>query len=251
MPTVPYKPDVRALSAQVKSAVVFPCDFPCLVMAAWIGFLVNCPIQWMVIMQRRLIWTLALLVAVVVGFWVGYCYHGASPSRKFVAGSSLKGTTCFPVYDLDPFTMSERILLCIPIPDSLGLESKFRMLATQLSELVFGNLPMDVLSIENRSGRLVARVNLQETKDKQGIGQWYSRFQGSTGGARNQHALTESFLQRHYDGEWIDGIEFYYNGEPFTQEWDHINLSGQIDRVSHTIPSYIRTILLQLPLFLH
>ena len=55
-------------------------------------------------------------------------------------------------------------------------------------------------------------------------------FQGSCGGWSTQITLTKTFLQEDYAKDWIDGIEFYYEGSLFNEEWDHIDLSGVIYR---------------------
>lgn len=202
-------------------------------------------------MRRSAILIVVALVAAAVGFWAGHAVLDEGSTRSFAGQSTMDGKTCYPVYGLDAYSMEEQVLLCFPISDTLDVEGKLRVLADRLSRCIFGRLPIEVLSVDNRSGRRIARVNLQEVRDARGVGGWYLRFQGSTGGSQSQYGLVQTFLQREYRGKWIDGIEFYYNGEPFTQEWDHINLSGQIDRVSHKIPSYIQTILLSRPPFIH
>ena len=38
--------------------------------------------------------------------------------------------------------------------------------------------------------------------------------------------LVQTFLQNDYDGSSLDGVEFYDEGEPISDQWDHISLSG-------------------------
>jgi len=177
-------------------------------------------------MQRSVIWIVTLLVAVVIGFWVGYAIRDEGSTKSFDGQSTMSGKTCYPVYGLDAESMKEQVLFCFPIPDTLDVEGKLRLLADRLSTCVFGRLPIEVLSVDIRSGRRIARVNLQEVRDARGVGGWYVRFQGSTGGSQTQYGLVQTFLQREYRGKWIDGIEFHFDGKPFTEEWDHINLAG-------------------------
>jgi len=113
----------------------------------------------------------------------------------------------------------------VGVPPELPLLQKLRLLADKMSVLRFNSLPLDVLRIETRAGKRIAVIGIREPEnDQYAWGGGY--FQGSTGGGITQVTLVESFLQRGYTGDWIDGVEFYYQGKPFTDEWDHINLSG-------------------------
>lgn len=58
-----------------------------------------------------------------------------------------------------------------------------------------------------------------------GYDSWYDYFQGSYGGQHTAITLRETLLQPGYQGKWIDGIVFYYQGEPI-EIWDHFNFSG-------------------------
>ena len=177
-------------------------------------------------MWKSVVWTLVIVAVAAFGFWAGYAVREEGLREEFDRGLTRGELTCYPVYGLNVNSMAEEVLLCFPIPDSLNVEDKLRVLADRLSTSVYGRLPIDVLGIENRSGRMIAKVNLKEVRNERGVGGWYIRFQGSTGGALTQYGLEQTFLQREYKGQWIDGIEFYYDGQPFTEEWDHINLSG-------------------------
>ena len=109
----------------------------------------------------------------------------------------------------------------IKIPDSLLLLEKLRVLADGLSRYRFRNLPVDVLRIENRDGKKVAIVQLKESKYG-GRGWAGGFFEGSSGGGTTSVTLKETFLQRDYTGDWIDGVEFHYEGEHALNTFDHV-----------------------------
>jgi len=58
---------------------------------------------------------------------------------------------------------------------------------------------------------------------------WHDFFQGSKRGELTTIILIESVLQREFAGDWIDEVENYYQSGK-TGEWDHVFLSGIINR---------------------
>ncbi len=132
----------------------------------------------------------------------------------------------FPAYDMDRLS-NEVVRFWIRVPDRLSLAAKLRLIAATLSYVRFGEQPIELLRIENRLGRRVAVINL---RDMDADNTWYGRFfQGSTGGGMTTVTLTQTFLQRGYKGEWIDGVRFYLNGKPLVDQ-DHTALGGTIYR---------------------
>ena len=129
----------------------------------------------------------------------------------------------------DPEHMVKAFYVAVPV--ELPLLQKLRLLASKMSWYRFDRLPLDVLSIEDIGGKQIAVVNLSEPDGMYTQYSWSGRyFQGSTGGQITQNTLVLTFLQRGYPGKWIDGVRFCYQGKPFTDEWDHINLSGTFYR---------------------
>lgn len=124
------------------------------------------------------------------------------------------------------------------IPESLTLDEKLNVLVKTLSEVEFGGLPIEVMSIESKDGKRVATINLKESKENESITNpsdfkgdtWVGRyFQGSAGGSITATTLKETLLQKEYKGEWIDGVKFLYNGAPI--DFEHVgNLSEVIYR---------------------
>jgi hypothetical protein len=130
-------------------------------------------------------------------------------------------------YDTDINTLLEVIPFGTSIPDSLNLEAKLKMMATRLIECFFHGKQIIVDSIIARGQERIAYVNLPDGEGDQAHRGWYLAFQGSTGGAINQHLLQKSLLQPDYGGEWVDAVQFCYNGAPFDEEWDHVNFSNK------------------------
>lgn len=133
-----------------------------------------------------------------------------------------------PIYGLDENAQAEEVNFYIHLPEALPLEDQLNVVASSLSRFKFSNLPIEVMRIEDRDGKKIALIDLREDSNNQSS--WETGyFQGSTGGGATTLTLTKSFLQPNYKGDWIDGVEFYYEGEPMG-EWDHVNLQGAIER---------------------
>lgn len=115
-------------------------------------------------------------------------------------------------------------------------QEKLKTIADTLSKRYFNGLTIAISDSFGAAGTVsVAKINLLESADFNGPGtvpsyqSWYDFFQGTTGGQNTTITLRESLLQRHYTGEWVDGLVFYYQGEPIG-DWDHIALHGFFKR---------------------
>lgn len=140
---------------------------------------------------------------------------------------SKKDDNFYAVYTANTFTMDKEIYFWMYIPGSQSIKQRLDVLARALSQTNFNNLPIEVMKIEEVDGKRVAVINLKESKENQGFADYslfkgYSwvqgYFQGSTGGSNTSTSLIETFLQRQYDGEWIDGVKFLYtNGSDWLE----------------------------------
>lgn len=101
----------------------------------------------------------------------------------------------------------------LSVSNSLPLEEKLGIVADRLSVDVFEGLGIELSEIDIIHGKQVAIINLTEKENAQGVTWNGMYFQGSAGGAITSVALGNTFLQREYDGEWIDGVKFVYNNE--------------------------------------
>jgi len=118
----------------------------------------------------------------------------------------------FIIYKVNIDTYKKEVSEEINIPKDKNLQEKLSLIAQKLSELQFNNLPIEVLKIEDVNGKKIAKVNLKEdSNNEKGWAKLY--MQGSTGGNITSISLAETLLQKEYKGEWIDGVEFLYNGK--------------------------------------
>ena len=130
------------------------------------------------------------------------------------------------IYSYDAVADSDEISFSITISNKLSLLEKLKLLADTLSKSKFASHPINILRIEDRNDKRIAVVELKEPNSKNAFGWRGGFFQGSCGGYFTTITLAKTFLQEDYAGEWIDGAEFYYEGKPISDEWDHIQLSG-------------------------
>ena len=154
---------------------------------------------------------------------------GEKEANKWIAITDETKSDLFKVYDwaycFEDNACHSTVSFYLVIPDSLSLLEKVRTLATRLSRYRFGNLPVGVLRIDNRDGKNIAVVELREHPHAKGS--WVGGyFEGSSGGYRTARTLVDTFLQRDYTKNWIDGVEFTYVGigERSLRECDHVKL---------------------------
>ena len=128
----------------------------------------------------------------------------------------------FAIYDMDLYTEEPVIDYYVKIPGDASLKARVQMLADKLSKLKFSNLPINLVNIEEVQGKKTAVIDLRSKAENKKT--WKSHyFQGSAGGKQTETRLIKTFLQGEYDGPWVDGVEFLYNGEDISREhWDHI-----------------------------
>lgn len=123
----------------------------------------------------------------------------------------------------------------IEVPAGLDLEDKVRLLADSVSAYYFNGLEIAIRNLEAHPEHgLLLVADLLEPDGYQGPGllpsyqSWYDFFQGSSGGQNTSIILRNTFLQPRYQGEWVDAVMFYYQGEPFPA-MDHVFLEGIIN----------------------
>lgn len=105
------------------------------------------------------------------------------------------------------------------------IEEVLDFMADELSKQVFEGLSIEIQELKNVAGKTIVVINLEENNNL-GVG-WESNFlQGSTGAAITDLTLRETFLQKEYEGKWIDGIQILYEGN--TAEFDHMPELGKI-----------------------
>lgn len=137
-----------------------------------------------------------------------------------------------PVYGMDSEVMNKEINFYIDVPENLPLEKKLDIIADKLSRFRFRGLPIKVLEVKTESGKKIAVVDLEESDINKGITDYrkisgdpkntwrIGYFQGSAGGRATTETLVETFLQRKYKGQWIDGVAFLYENKPI--DFEHV-----------------------------
>lgn len=135
----------------------------------------------------------------------------------------------FPIYTADSDTYEREKVTDIRVDKDAEIDDILTALVKGLSEKVF-KLPMTYEGIQIVFGQKIAVVNLHESPEDKVVEypavSWRTGyFQGSTGGAVTSVSLVETILQREYDGDWVDGVKFFYEGKPI--EFEHVaGLSG-------------------------
>lgn len=134
-----------------------------------------------------------------------------------------------PIYTANILTYKDEIKYYMAIPKELSLEEKLSTIANKLSQYCFNGLPIEVLEIEKVEGKKIAIIDLKELSFNQGIDEYTKfigstwktyYFQGTTGGAITSKQLVDTFLQKGYQGEWIEGVQFLYEGEII--DYEHV-----------------------------
>ncbi len=133
-----------------------------------------------------------------------------------------KDNGVYPIYSANINSYTKEIHCGTYISEKLSLKNKLDALAIALSEIDFNKLPIEVSEITEIDGKNIAIISLKENEENQEIsdqlqfkGESWVRnyFQGSAGGTITSVSLIETFLQKDYEGEWIDGVKFLYNNK--------------------------------------
>lgn len=146
----------------------------------------------------------------------------------------LRDNEVFPIYDANIDNYEKEVTLYISIPKTYKLNQKLREIGNKLSQYCFNGLPIELKHIKDIEGKKIAVVNLKESTINEGLDiedkigyTWVDNyFQGSTGGMQTYVKLVETFLQRDYKGEWIDGVEFLYEGSKI--DFEHVEGLSEI-----------------------
>lgn len=127
----------------------------------------------------------------------------------------------FKLYSLDELG-NKKITIGEVKSSSNSIKENLNKIAISLSNKKFNSMKIEVKEVKNN----IAYINLKDSGKNEWVQEW---FQGSYGGLVTYTALTESFLQRSYKGDWIKGVVFTYNNKPI-EEYNHVNLTGTIYR---------------------
>ncbi|CCQ95936.1 hypothetical protein CULT_330021 [[Clostridium] ultunense Esp] len=132
-----------------------------------------------------------------------------------------------PIFTANINTYKKEIKYYVTIPKILPMEEQLHLLVNKLSQYCFNGLPIEIVDIKDIEGKKIAIINLKEYSINQGIedlekligSSWKAYyFQGTAGGIITSYQLIDTLLQKDYDGEWIDGVQFLYEGKDIVFE---------------------------------
>lgn len=142
-------------------------------------------------------------------------------------GSTVVKDTTINIYAINDDNDETVVIKEITPDKNKALKEEVEEVASVLSKEQFQDLPIELSKIDNIDGKKVAIINLKENEKNYGkinpedftSPNWlYQKFQGTYGFMVTYQMLVESFLQRHYKGEWIDGVKFLYDGQQIPSE---------------------------------
>lgn len=176
------------------------------------------------------------IIALIIGALSGAYYFKVLDGEIDVEDQGMQEKHFYPVYGADKEVQKTVVNFYIKLSEDLTIKEKLESIADRLSRFKFNRLPIEVVKIKKDNDDNIAIINLREHEwnrsqneadELRGIS-WRSHyFQGSAGGMITSETLIRTFLQRNYDGDWVDGVEFLYEDRKITEEMsEHIHLSG-------------------------
>jgi hypothetical protein len=175
-------------------------------------------------------WALLLIgsVGAIAGFGTNLLTQGGD--RLAIYGTDIQqGTSIVNLY--------------VHFPSQNTEQEKLQELTSLLSQTKFCELPIEVTEFKDK----VATINLKEHSWNEPLNQpptipgcsgktWrYQYFQGSAGGHDTSVTLARTLLQPDYRGDWIQGVQFSYEGKLIQAgQWDHLEIDGIVTR--ETVP---------------
>jgi len=132
-------------------------------------------------------------------------------------------------YTVNGNTLEIEKLSDITLKEDLPLQEKLTTLANELSTKAFNGLSIRIVEIVTSNNSKNAVINLEDSGNDPTKSWSGNYFQGSSGGIATSKILIETFIQKSYLGDWVDSIQFQYNGAAI--EYDHVeDLKGTIKR---------------------
>jgi hypothetical protein len=173
---------------------------------------------------------LGLLLAAAIGGVGGYSLRQTQTAQL---------PQLLAIYETDAQQSAPQVKWYVRSAHPYTQQAQLERVGELLSQTKFCALPIQVTSLKDG----IAIVNLSEHPWNQNLQRpsslpgcsgmtWrYHYFQGSAGGYDTTIALTRTFTQPDYQGPWVKGVQFFYQGRPIEEgQWDHIDLDGVIAR---------------------
>ncbi|MDD7794477.1 hypothetical protein [Clostridium sp. 'White wine YQ'] len=93
-----------------------------------------------------------------------------------------------------------------------SLDDKVKAVTKGVMDKWFNGKSYEV-STKKENNKVIAIINLKETKSVQDESSWYQQFQGDQQALINAKRIVNNILQKGYSGEWVQGVKVLYNGE--------------------------------------
>lgn len=132
----------------------------------------------------------------------------------------------FKIYDADISNSQIGNPVEVSIQSSETLDNKVKAVADEIIKKWFEGMQYEV-STKTEDGRIIAVINLIDTKGPQDESSWFQQFQGSDGGTVDSRRIINNIIQKDHSGQWIEGIKVLYNGE--VCEFEHAPYLGKIN----------------------
>ncbi|WP_194191991.1 hypothetical protein [Clostridium chrysemydis] len=134
--------------------------------------------------------------------------------------STIPSTIVFNVYDVDSKDMEVKKETELRIArKDYDIKESLESILNTISEEKFEGLKIDVKSIVSEGEKSIVNIDLRDIEDKSFKEDY---FKGVERGGITESILIENVLQREFEGEWIDGVRFTYNGEKI--KYNHVPL---------------------------
>jgi hypothetical protein len=149
----------------------------------------------------------------------------ASLFLVFAACAPTNEYQTYAIYGMNEQATDIEVQDYVKVSKGTSIQDSLDSIADHLSTQYFSDNGIYVGEIIDKNNKKMVTIDLKENENSTPETAWMTHyFQGSAQANATQSTLVESFLQRQYQGEWIDEVTFYYEGKPL-EELDHINLS--------------------------
>lgn len=101
------------------------------------------------------------------------------------------------------------------ITKEMDVQRKAELIAETLSKKYFDGLRINVLVVDGGDEGQCLNVNLIENDDfsEKLTPSWNQNYSASCSSNWTQAILDANFNQKEYEGEWVDMVQYYYEGE--------------------------------------
>ncbi|HSQ33681.1 MAG TPA: hypothetical protein VLM81_02145 [Peptostreptococcaceae bacterium] len=135
-------------------------------------------------------------------------------------------TISLPIYTKEPGSDEIQEGTKTTMRSDIKVEEKLQLLADHVSKQAFNGLTIKVESVEDGHA-VIKLIETTDVYDESWVKQY---FENEVKSEKANTCLSETFLQKNYEGEWIKSIEFVYEGDPGWKNGYIQNLENSYDR---------------------